>query len=399
MATAFSSLYLSRTSSILPRRHLCTVIVSSSFSTATEFKIKFASPKPKSRSLKPSVPESEAALPDYNDSEAGDQFYTPWTVSGANGNRSLQSPPPGGFLKAMANQKTQKKKKVDDRSVASKAKPVAPSAEPKYSKAARRFYNEKFREPPQRLAKVLAAAGVASRRSSEELIFNGKVTVNGSVCNTPQTRVDPAQDIIYVNGSRLAKKLPPKVYLALNKPKGYICSAGEKETKSVFSLFDDFMRSWKKRNPGIPEPRLFTVGRLDVGTTGLIIVTNDGDFANKVSHPSSNLKKEYIATINGIVNKRHLVAISEGTVIDGVHCTPDFVELLPKEPGILKRRIRIVVHEGRNHEVRELVKNAELQLHALKRIRIGGFRLPTDLGIGKHVELTAANLRALGWKS
>ncbi|KAK4367066.1 hypothetical protein RND71_014946 [Anisodus tanguticus] len=104
---------------------------------------------------------------------------------------------------------------------------------------------------------------------------------------------------------------------------------------------------WDKRHPGQPKPRLFTVGRLDVATTGLIIVTND--------------------------------AISDGTVIDGVHCSPDNVELLPRQPDKPRPRLRIVVHEGRNHEVRELVKNAGLQLRALKRIRIGGFRRPADL--------------------
>lgn len=236
-------------------------------------------------------------------------------------------------------------------------------------------------------------------RRSEELIFDGKVTVNGSVCNTPQTRVDPARDIIYVNGNRLPKKLPPKVYLALNKPKGYICSSGEKEFKSVITLFDDYMKSWDKRNPGIPKPRLFTVGRLDVATTGLIIVTNDGEFAQKLSHPSSRLQKEYIATIDGVVNKKHLIAINEGTVIDGIHCTPDSVELLPRQPDIERPRLRIVVHEGRNHEVRELVKHAGLEIHSLKRVRIGGFRLPSVLGIGMHMELKQSNLQAMGWKS
>lgn len=273
------------------------------------------------------------------------------------------------------------------------------AAEPKHSKAARRFYNENFRDPPQRLSKVLAAAGVASRRSSEELIFEGRVTVNGSLCNTPQTRVDPLRDIIYVNGNRLPKKLPPKVYLALNKPKGYICSSGDKETKSVMCLFDDYLNSWDKRNRGIPKPRLFTVGRLDVATTGLLIVTNDGDFAQNLSHPSSNLSKEYITTIDGAINKRHLIIISEGTVIEGIHCTPDSVELLPQQPDISRPRLRIVVHEGRNHEVRELVKNAGLKIHSLKRVRIGGFRLPSDLGLGKHIELKIADLKALGWKS
>ncbi|XP_071734583.1 putative ribosomal large subunit pseudouridine synthase SVR1, chloroplastic [Rutidosis leptorrhynchoides] len=272
------------------------------------------------------------------------------------------------------------------------------TSEPRYSKAARRFYNENFRQvSEQRLSKVLAAAGVASRRSCEELIFDGRVTVNGSVCNTPQTKVDPKKDMIYVNGNRLPKKLPPKVYLALNKPKGYICSSGETHTKSILSLFDDYMKSWDKRNPGQPKPRLFTVGRLDVATTGLIIVTNDGEFAQKISHPSSGLSKEYIATIEGTIHKRHLIAISEGAVIDGVHCTPDAVELLPQQPDKTRPRLRIVVHEGRNHEVRELVKSAGLQIYSLKRIRIGAFRLPPDLLFGKHIELKPPQLKALGW--
>jgi len=240
---------------------------------------------------------------------------------------------------------------------------------------------------------------VASRRTSEELIFDGKVTVNGILCNTPQTRVDPSRDIIYVNGNRIPKKLPPKVYFALNKPKGYICSSGEKEIKSAISLFDEYLSSWDKRNPGTPKPRLFTVGRLDVATTGLIVVTNDGDFAQKLSHPSSSLPKEYITTVVGDIHKRHLMAISEGTMVEGVHCVPDSVELMPKQHDIPRARLRIVVHEGRNHEVRELVKNAGLEVHSLKRVRIGGFRLPSDLGLGKHVELKQSELKALGWKN
>uniref|UniRef100_A0A803KUQ1 RNA-binding S4 domain-containing protein n=1 Tax=Chenopodium quinoa TaxID=63459 RepID=A0A803KUQ1_CHEQI len=272
------------------------------------------------------------------------KLSAPWILHALPTTRSFQSVAEGGKQKKVVAAKTTKKKMVE---------------EPRYSKAARRFYNEKFGEKPQRLAKVLAAAGVASRRSSEELIFQGKVTVNGSVCDTPQTKVDPAKDIIYVKGSRLPKKLPSKVYLALNKPKGYICSSGEKESKSILSLCDDFLKSW---NPGEPKPRLFTVGRLDVATTGLIIITNDGDFAQRVSHPSSNLTKEYIATVNGEVHKRHLVAIIQGTIIDGVHCTPEYVELLPRQPDILRSRLRIVVNEGRNHEVRELVKKAGLEV-------------------------------------
>ncbi|CAN4126606.1 unnamed protein product [Withania somnifera] len=388
--SAFTSLQLTRANPYT-RRHIRTVITCS-----TKFNITFAPPKPEPGTSIPINPNSDSVL--NSDSELGDQLYIPWIVRDENGNLTLQSTPPARLIHEMSIASTSKKKKKGKEVVSKAAKPV-PTPEPKHSKAARRFYNENFRDPPQRLSKLLAASGVASRRSSEELIFQGRVTVNGSVCNTPQTKVDPARDVIYVNGNRLPKKLPSKVYLALNKPKGYICSSGEKETKSVISLFDEFIKSWDKRHPGQPKPRLFTVGRLDVATTGLIIVTNDGEFAHQISHPSSNLSKEYIATIDGEVHKRHLIAISKGTVIEGVHCTPDNVELLPRQPDLPRPRLRIVVHEGRNHEVRELVKNAGLQLRALKRIRIGGFRLPPDLALGKHVELNQANMKALGWKS
>lgn len=327
----------------------------------------------------------------------------PWIVRGEDGNFKLLSEPPPSFLKEMANAQTGTKKSEKDQITKNKKKGEketkirAVTAPPKYSKAARRFYNENIKDDSgTRLSKVLAASGVASRRSCEDLIFKGKVTVNGSVCNTPQTKVDPSKDNIYVNGSRLPKRQPHKVYLALNKPKGYICSSGEKESKSVISLFDDFLSSWDKKHPGVPPPRLFTVGRLDVATTGLLIVTNDGDFAQKLSHPSSNFSKEYIATVDGLVHKRHLTAISEGTTIEGVHCVPDSVELLPRMADTQRSRLRIVVHDGRKHEVRELVKSAGLEIHSLKRVRIGGFRLPPDLGIGKYIELNPTNLKALG---
>ncbi|XP_031503236.1 putative ribosomal large subunit pseudouridine synthase SVR1, chloroplastic isoform X2 [Nymphaea colorata] len=340
---------------------------SSSSSSSTQFNITFGHGSSK-------APQNDAPTAPMQ----ANPFLIPWIIRDENGNLKLQTTPPAHILNAMAAAETTTKKKTP-RKEKPASKAAASSSEPKHSKAARRFYNENFREP-QRLSKVLAAAGVASRRGSEELIFDGRVTVNGSVCKSPQTRVDHFRDVIYVNGNRLAKKLPPKLYFAVNKPKGYICSSGEKESKLVLSLFDEYWKSWAKTNPGTPKPRLFTVGRLDVATTGLLIVTNDGDFAQTLTHPSSQLTKEYIAAIEGNVNKRHLQAISEGTVIDGIHCRPDSVELLPAQPHNSRPRVRIVVHEGRNHEVRELVKSAGLKLYSLKRVRIGGFRLPPDLG-------------------
>ncbi|CAN6296488.1 unnamed protein product [Urochloa humidicola] len=339
---------------------------SASTSSAPDFNITFAEPAP---SKKASSPATSA------------QPLVPWIVRGEDGKPRLSTTPPPDVLQAIALAEAEAKKAAkkeslkgqkgavaaavaaaSSASVKVKERKAAPAAPPKFSKAARRFYNENIKETePQRLAKVLAAAGVASRRTSEELIFQGKVTVNGSVCTSPQTKVDIAKDSIYVNGNRISKKLPPKLYFAVNKPKGYICSCGE-ESKSVVSLFNDYLKGWNKIQPGLPKPRLFTVGRLDVATTGLIIVTND--------------------------------AISEGTKIDGVMCVPDLVEPLA-ETDTRKTRLRIVVHEGRNHEVRELVQNAGLKVYALKRVRVGRFRLPADLGIGKFVELKQADIKAL----
>ncbi|KAE9451316.1 hypothetical protein C3L33_16784, partial [Rhododendron williamsianum] len=411
-SSSLASLHLSRPSSLSRTRcHLRTI--TSSLSSSTEFNITFA-PKPPS-------PKPEEPSPSITD-DLGRQLFIPWIVRDDNGNLTLTTTPPPRLLHEMANATTQKKKAKEKKTTKKKESPsnkvVAAAAAsekpppPKYSKAARRFYNENFREPQQqRLSKVLASSGVrkvllsvASRRSSEELIFGGRVTVNGSVCNTPQirstaglrlsfdygqTRVDPARDVIYVNGNRLPKRLPPKVYLALNKPKGLVIA--------------------------LPSQR---------------------EFAQKLSHPSSNFSKEYIATVNGKVNQRHLIAISEGTVIDGTHCTPDAVELLPQQPDLSRPRLRIVVHEGRNHEVRELVKNAGLEivfelcfelaasfiLHPDSFTKAYTYKwfqasirswfllqcgdasmdfcgdASMDL-IGKHIELKPSNLRALGWKS
>ncbi|GAB2286872.1 Putative ribosomal large subunit pseudouridine synthase svr1, chloroplastic [Dionaea muscipula] len=400
-STALSSLSLTRRSSLPFHRNfrsfsprLRCSFTSAPSTTEHEFNI---SPAHKAET------KIHEPVPLSVEDESATEYYMPWIVRGADGNLAFLTEPPEHLRNAAIDTRTQKKKTTTKKKAAPvKAVDVSEKRSEvpkKHSKAVRRFYNERFGDQSQRLSKVLAAAGVASRRSSEDLIFEGRVTVNGSVCDKPQAKVDPAKDVIYVNGSRLPKKLPPKVYLALNKPKGYICSSGGKEFKSVMDLFEDYLKAWDKTKTGQQKPRMFTVGRLDVATTGLIIVTNDGEFAQKLSHPSSKLTKEYIATIHGDVYKRHLLTMGEGTVVDGVHCTPDLVELLPRQPDSPRPRIRIVVHEGRNHEVRELVKNAGLQMHSLKRTRIGGFKLPPDLGLGKHVELKQSDLKALGWIS
>ncbi|BAT94504.1 hypothetical protein VIGAN_08111400 [Vigna angularis var. angularis] len=191
-----------------------------SFSSSINFNISFAPPKSKPKPKPNPDPDPQ---PDVF-SEPDGPLLIPWIVRGEDGNLKLQSEPPPSLLKAIATAQTGTRKDSNQtKTTAATSKPqkIRATAPPQYSKAARRFYNQNIKESSgARLSKVLAASGVASRRSCEELIFEGKVTVNGSACTTPQTRVDPAKDVIYVNGNRLPKRQPQKVYLALNKPKG-----------------------------------------------------------------------------------------------------------------------------------------------------------------------------------
>lgn len=210
----------------------------------------------------------------------------------------------------------------------------------------------------QRLSKVLAGAGVASRRACEELIFQGLVKVNGSIVKVPQTMVDLEKDEVMVRGNPV-KQSEDKVYYLLNKPSGYICSAKRtsSQSKLVLDLFHD------------EGHRLFTVGRLDKDTEGLLLVTNDGHFANKVIHPSSDIHKEYLVKTNQEVTHDHLVAISQGTLVEGAFVRPVRVE------KVRRVTLKVVISEGKKREVRMLLDAVGLKTESLIRIRLGGLRL------------------------
>ncbi|MFA6916428.1 MAG: pseudouridine synthase [Parachlamydiales bacterium] len=208
----------------------------------------------------------------------------------------------------------------------------------------------------ERLSKFLASSGIASRRACEELIFDGQVSVNGEVCLVPQTKVD-AEDKILVRGKDVKSK-PEFVYFLLNKPKGYVCSHAKASHKHiVMDLFKDH------------SGRLVTAGRLDKDTEGLLIVTNDGEYANKVIHPSSNLTKEYLVKVSEEVTPEHLYAISSGTLVEGVFVKPK------KVSKVRRGTLRISVSEGKKHEVRRLAAAAGLNVISLTRIRLGGLLL------------------------
>ncbi len=215
----------------------------------------------------------------------------------------------------------------------------------------------------KRLSKALAAAGVASRRACEEIIFSGKVKVNGEVVKLPQTLVDLSKDRISVEGKDI-QKVEDKVYYILNKPIGYICSnRGGGQTKLVLDLFQG------------EGHRLFTVGRLDKETSGLLLVTNDGHFAQEIIHPSANIQKEYLVKTDQEVTHEHLVAIGNGTLVEGTFVKPIRIQKIRR--GTLK----IVIGEGKKREVRLLMDAAGLKVKELTRIRLGGLTLG-DLPLG-----------------
>ncbi len=220
-----------------------------------------------------------------------------------------------------------------------------------------------------RLSKFLAQAGVASRRGSEKFIDKGMITVNDEKITLPQHLVDPEKDRVCVQGTRVKVESKRVIYM-LNKPKGYECSSirhGRK--KIVLDLF-----------PG-DSARLFTVGRLDRDTSGLLLVTNDGHFANSVIHPSSNLTREYLIKTKEEITFAHLKLISEGCFVEDSYVRP--VKVTKVRRGTLK----IVVSEGKKREVRMLVKKAGLSMLSLHRIRLGGLLLGT-LALGQSKTLT-----------
>ncbi|MFZ0565250.1 MAG: pseudouridine synthase [Chlamydiales bacterium] len=210
----------------------------------------------------------------------------------------------------------------------------------------------------KRLSKTLAQAGLASRRACEKMIFEGRVTINGKVVYLPQTEVDPQKCCIKVNG-KLIREKEPKLYFLLNKPKGYLCTSLRRKggARVVLDLFSH-----------LPY-RLFTVGRLDQDTQGLILVTNDGAFANRVIHPSYQISKEYLAKTDQEITLDHLKKLSSGIFLHGQLIKPASVK------KVRRGTVKITVKEGKKHEVRLMLQNAELTIRELCRIRIGPITL------------------------
>ena len=231
----------------------------------------------------------------------------------------------------------------------------------------------------KRVQKVLAAWGVASRRKAEELIAQGRVTVNGRPVKLGDGMV-PGKDLLAVDGEPVAQ-VREKVYLALHKPRGFVTTLqDERDRKCVAQLVGD-----------VPV-RVYPVGRLDKDSEGLLLMTNDGEFANKVAHPKSHVAKTYRVTVRPQVNEEQLTRMGTGVVIDGRKTAPAKVRVLQQEQGRVV--LEIVLYEGRNREIRKMCEALGLEVARLKRVAIGPVRLGM-LQQGKHRELTKEEVRGL----
>jgi 23S rRNA pseudouridine2605 synthase len=231
-----------------------------------------------------------------------------------------------------------------------------------------------------RLQKLLAMSNVASRRKCEELMLDGQVEVDGEIVTRLGTKVDPRTAVIRVSG----KRLPPvseKVYLVLNKPRGVVSTMSDPEgRRTLQDLVDDR-----------PE-RLFHVGRLDTDTSGLIILTNDGDFAQRLAHPSYEVDKTYVAEVEGEVYRRTIKQLLEGVTLDDGPVTVTQARIV--EAGAAKSIVELVIHEGRNRIVRRLLDHVGHPVRRLTRTRIGPVALK-GLKSGELRELTLDELGEL----
>lgn len=230
-----------------------------------------------------------------------------------------------------------------------------------------------------RLQKYLAMANVASRRASEEIILDGRVKVNGVLVTELGTKVT-LNDKVEVDGEEvfIAKK---KYYIMLNKPSGYVTTASdEMGRKTVLDLISDI------------NDRLYPIGRLDKDTEGLLLLTNDGDFAYEVAHPKHNVEKVYHAFVSGVPGKIALSKLENGVIIDGIKTKKAVVDVI--EIGKNSSVVEIKIHEGRNRQVRKMLEAVGHKVIALQRVAVGRITLG-NLPLGKWRHLTEAEIKIL----
>ena len=231
----------------------------------------------------------------------------------------------------------------------------------------------------ERIQKTIAEAGITSRRKAELLILAGKVKVNGQVVTELGFKA-PKSAVIEVNGQVIRKE--EKVYYLLNKPRKVICTNGDKKGRTtVIELIDT-------------KERIYSVGRLDYDTTGLIILTNDGEFANEVIHPKFLIEKVYDVTIKGILTGLQISELEKGIDLDGKMTLPAKVVIINKDKDKKITDLQLTIREGRNHQVKNMMKYFGHEVTKLNRRRLGCIELK-GLNIGEYRRLKPFEIKKL----
>ena len=232
----------------------------------------------------------------------------------------------------------------------------------------------------ERLQKIIAESGYCSRRKAEELINKGKVKVNGNIVTEMGYKAD-STDYLEVEGNPLNTK-EDKVYYILNKPRGVVTTVSdEKGRKTVIDLI--------KTNK-----RIYPVGRLDYDTTGLLILTNDGELTNILTHPKNNIEKVYVAKIKGLISKEELVKLCNGVIIDGRKTSKCKAKILKVDKKTNSSVVELIIHEGRNHQVKNMFKAIGYEVLKLKRESIAFLTLD-GLKSGEYRELSIKEVKML----
>lgn len=224
----------------------------------------------------------------------------------------------------------------------------------------------------ERLQKVIAQAGVASRRKAEELIVQGKVKVNGNIVKELGTKVNPSDTIEVEN--RIIEKEAKEYYL-LNKPRGVVTTTSDDKSRTtVVDLINT-------------SARIYPVGRLDYDTTGVLLLTNDGEFANIIMHPTNEIDKVYLAKLEGIIKGEQVNQLKDGVEIDGIKVNASRVKVKKVNKESNTCLVEIIIHEGKNHQVKKMFEAVGYHVEKLTRKRVGIFEL-NDLKSGEYRKLT-----------
>lgn len=241
--------------------------------------------------------------------------------------------------------------------------------------------------PAERLQKLLAAAGIASRRGAEEIILEGRVTVNGRVVTELGTKADPAVDHVKVDGKRLRTAAAPR-YILMNKPRGVVVTRDDPQHRpTVYALLGT-----RVSEPVVP------VGRLDFDSEGLLLLTNDGALAFRIAHPSGGCRKEYEVKVSGVPTPAKIARLARGVLLAGTRTAPATVELIdttPEKDGVGGNAwLKVILGEGRSRQVRRMLESVGHKVSKLRRVAIGPIR-DASIPPGGFRDLSREELEAL----